>query len=243
MDTGSDQTKIGANILQCHSADGAVPWLSFFAESAAVISIRKRRPARLVWSDQAKGKRKSLGTHGRHVGWSRLQPKRRRISCTAVSIGTNFLPRTFRQGRRESCIVAAGCLRVRMGTAATDQTGRLEIFYDHQDWLESIQPVAIWHLHVAWYWWNADPHPLQHCPRHWQLRQHIQRVGRCTRSSWHLEELSAKRIAQGFAYGIRLRGWRRWSNSRDAWEYRSNETLPCPATDEAIECEKLFRIH
>ena len=104
--------------------------------------IKEDQPA-LFEVHQTENQRRTMGADGRHVGRSGLQSERRGIIGTAISSRSHILPRTFRQGCRDSCVVAARCLRLCMGVAATHQQAGLEIFHDHQDRLESIQPPAL----------------------------------------------------------------------------------------------------
>lgn len=58
-------------------------------------------------------------------------------------LGSFILPRTLWQRCRESRVVAARCVRLRLGITATHSTSRSQIFHDHQDRLELIQPSAV----------------------------------------------------------------------------------------------------
>ncbi len=120
-------------------------------------------------------------------------------------LGRTFFREHFGQEAESSDPVAAGCVWLCLGTAATHPTGRFEIFYDHQDRLESIQPPALRHLHVARDRWHTNTHAFQYRARSRQLRQHLQCDGQCARGTGHLAELPAKRIAQRFADGLWLR--------------------------------------
>ncbi len=104
--------------------------------------IRQDSPE-LFKAIQTQGQGGPLGTDGRHVGRSRLQPERCRIACAPIPARADLLSRAFRKGCRKPGAVAAGCVRLCLGAAAVDPAGRAEILHDHQDRLESIQPAAI----------------------------------------------------------------------------------------------------
>ena len=107
----------------------------------------------------------------------------------------------------------------------------LRLLLHDQDRLEPVQSPALRFLLVAGPGRHQGAHAFQHDTRPGLVCQHLQCHGERRPKSWHMDQLSAKRIAAEPAHGLWLWRWRRRANARDAGKHPCHGGFPRPAQD------------
>ena len=140
----------GATLLyeQPH-ADGALSGIPFHVLASPPVSEPQGGSAGGLRKGKESDPGRQMGSRGRDVGGSRLQPDRRRVACAAGALRQALLPGRIRRG--EPRALASRCVRVLCRAPADSPQKRRGLVRDLQNQLERHQQNALRHLFVEGY--------------------------------------------------------------------------------------------